>query len=203
MNQLIIALGRQVGSGGHKIGEILSHRFDLPLYDKNLLAEVAARHKLDPDLLRQYEEAPKSRFFSRSVRGLSPTAQTGLAELQFQFLREKAAAGESFLVLGRCAEYVLRDSPALISIFICRDLEERAAVIRHARGFSRQEALDFIRKGDKRRAAYHSEHCPSAWGHGESYDLTINVSRLGLEGSVDFLEEYIHRRIVDDPRRKL
>lgn len=199
MNQLIIALGRQVGSGGHKIGEILSQRFRLPHYDKNLLAEIAAQRKLDPDLLRQYEEAPKRRFLSRTVRGLNNSAQAGLAQLQFQFLREKAAVGDSFLVLGRCAEYVLRDCPGLISIFLCRDLPERVSAIRHAKEMSEEMALDFIRKGDRRRAAYHDEHCPTPWGSGETYDLVINISRLGLEGTADFLEEYIHRRMVSDP----
>ena len=93
MNPLIIALGRQVGSGGHQIGEILSRRFRLPHYDKNLLAEIAAQRKLDPNLLRRYEEAPKRRFLSRTVRGLNNSAQAGLAELQFQFLRERPPPG--------------------------------------------------------------------------------------------------------------
>ncbi len=203
MKQLIIALGRQVGSGGHRIGGILAQRFDLPLYDRNLLAEIAAQRQLDPEALRQYEESPKSRFLTRTIRGLNNSAQAGLAELQFRFLEEKAAEGEAFLIMGRCAEYILRDHPGLISIFISRDLKDRVAVIRHAYGLSEAEALDFIRKGDKRRAAYHSEHCPTVWGHSESYDLTINTSRLGLEGTADFLEEYIHRRIADDPTRTL
>ena len=84
MKQLIIALGRQVGSGGHRIGGILAQRFDLPLYDRNLLAEIAAQRQLDPEALRQYEESPKSRFLSRTIRGLNNSAQAGLAELQFR-----------------------------------------------------------------------------------------------------------------------
>ena len=61
---------------------------------------------------------------------------------------------------------------------------------------TQDEALEFIRKGDKRRAAYHNEHCPTQWGHGDTYDLTINSSRLGLSGTTDFLEDYIRRRIA-------
>ncbi len=196
MKQLIVSLGRQIGSGGHKIADALSQRLNLPLYDKNLITEIATQHHLDADALRQYEEAPKNRLFSRTVRGLNNSAEAGLAALQFRFLQEKAASGTSFLVLGRCAEYILRDYPGLVSIFISRDLEERIHVICRAKELSKENALDFIRKGDKRRAAYHNEHCPTPWGHGDTYDLTINTSRLGLEGTTDFLEEYIHRRMI-------
>ena len=195
MKQTIISLGRQVGSGGHKIAAALAQRLSLPLYDKNLIAEIAAQRDLDPSVLRQYEEAPKTPFLSRSVRGLSNSAQAGLAGMQFRFLREKAASGESFLVLGRCSGYILREYEGLISIFVSGDLEDRVASIQQAHGFSREEALNFIRTGDKRRATYHSEHCPTQWGHSDTYDLTINSSRLGLEGTTDFLAEYLRRRM--------
>ena len=195
MKQTIISLGRQVGSGGHKIAAALAQRLSLPLYDKNLIAEIAAQRDLDPSVLRQYEEAPKNPFLSRSVRGLSHSAQAGLASMQFRFLREKAASGESFLILGRCSDYILREYEGLISIFVSGDLEDRVASIQQAHGFSQEEALDFIRTGDKRRATYHSEHCPTQWGHGDAYDLTINSSRLGLEGTTDFLAEYLRRRM--------
>lgn len=194
MKQTIISLGRQVGSGGHKIAEALAERFSLPLYDKNLIAEIAAQRDLDPSVLRKYEEAPQTPFLTRSVRGLSNSAAAGLAGMEFHFLREKAAAGESFLILGRCSDYILRDYEGLISIFISGDLDDRVASIQQAHDFSPEEALDFIRTGDKRRSAYHNEHCPTPWGHTDTYDLTINSSRLGLKGTVDFLEDYIRRR---------
>ena len=72
------------------------------------------------------------------------------------------------------------------------------ASIQQAHHLTQDEALEFIRKGDKRRAAYHNEHCPTQWGHGDTYDLTINSSRLGLSGTTDFLEDYIRRRIAQN-----
>lgn len=89
MKQLIISLGRQVGSGGHKIAEALAERFSLPLYDKNLIAELAAQRELDPETLRKYEEAPRHPYLSRSIRGLSNSAEAGLAGMQFLFLAGK------------------------------------------------------------------------------------------------------------------
>lgn len=100
--------------------------------------------------------------------------------MQFLFLREKAAKGDSFVVLGRCSGYILREFPGLISLFVRGDLADRVASIQQAHHLTQDEALEFIRKGDKRRAAYHNEHCPTQWGHGDTYDLTINSSRLGL-----------------------
>ena len=178
MKQLIISLGRQVGSGGHKIAEALAERFSLPLYDKNLIAELAAQRELDPETLRKYEEAPRHPYLSRSIRGLSNSAEAGLAGMQFLFLRE---------------------FPGLISLFVRGDLADRVASIQQAHHLTQDEALEFIRKGDKRRAAYHNEHCPTQWGHGDTYDLTINPSRLGLSGTTDFLEDYLRRRIAAEP----
>ena len=199
MKQLIISLGRQVGSGGHKIAEALAERFSLPLYDKNLIAELAAQRELDPETLRKYEEAPRHPYLSRSIRGLSNSAEAGLAGMQFLFLREKAAKGDSFVVLGRCSGYILREFPGLISLFVRGDLADRVASIQQAHHLTQDEALEFIRKGDNRRAAYYNEHCPTQWGHGDTYDLTINSSRLGLSGTTDFLEDYIRRRIAAEP----
>lgn len=117
----------------------------------------------------------------------------------FSSWREKAAKGDSFVVLGRCSGYILREFPGLISLFVRGDLADRVASIQQAHHLTQDEALEFIRKGDKRRAAYHNEHCPTQWGHGDTYDLTINSSRLGLSGTTDFLEDYIRRRIAAEP----
>ena len=140
MKQLIISLGRQVGSGGHKIAEALAERFSLPLYDKNLIAELAAQRELDPETLRKYEEAPRHPYLSRSIRGLSNSAEAGLAGMQFLFLREKAAKGDSFVVLGRCSGYILREFPGLISLFVRGDLADRVASIQQAHHLTQDEA---------------------------------------------------------------
>ena len=78
-----------MGSGGHKIAEALAERFSLPLYDKKLIAELAAQRELDPETLREYEEAPRHPYLSRSIRGLSTSAEAGLAGMQFLFLQGK------------------------------------------------------------------------------------------------------------------
>ena len=109
MNQLIISVGREFGSGGHEIAQKLSEIYNLPLYDRNLLKEVADTKNIDVNSLEEYDEVKKKRFFSRTVRGMSSSPEQAVAKLQFDYLRKKADNGNSFVVVGRCAETVLKD----------------------------------------------------------------------------------------------
>ena len=195
MKQLIISIGRESGSGGHEIAEKLAQRFDLPLYDNNLLTEIAKDRNLDEETLRKYEEAPRNRFFSRSMRGVSNSPEATVAALQTARLRTKSSKGESFVIVGRCAESVLADNPNLVSIFVSGDPDTRIHRLMERHNFTAREAADYMTKQDRRRRAYHDEHCSGRWGDAASYHLTINSSLLGIDGTVDFLELYIRRRI--------
>ena len=194
MKQLIISIGRESGSGGHEIAEKLAQRFDIPFYDNNLLTEIAKDRNLDEETLRKYEEAPKSRFFSRSLRGVSNSVEASVTALQTARLRTKSNRGDSFVIVGRCAESILADNPNLISIFISGDPDTRIHRLMERHGFSAREAADYMTKQDRRRRAYHDENCSGRWGDSANYHLTINSSLLGIDGTVDFLELYIRRR---------
>lgn len=106
--QLIIAVSREFGSGGHEIADILAKKFNIPIYDNNLLTEIANSKNLDVDTLEKYDEKPKNIFLSRSVRGYSNSLSGVLAQMQFDYIRELANKGESFVIVGRCAETVLK-----------------------------------------------------------------------------------------------
>lgn len=125
-DQLIITLGREFGSGGHAIAEELSRRLGITLYDHNLLDAVAAEMNVDVSELRKYDEKPRRLFLSRNENGFSSSAEENVAFLQFHYLKERAEAGESFIVVGRCAESVLRDYPNKISI-LCWEIRSRSA----------------------------------------------------------------------------
>ena len=195
MKQLIISIGRESGSGGHEIAEKLAQRFELPLYDNNLLTEIAKDRNLDEETLRKYEEAPRNRFFSRSMRGVSNSPEATVAALQTARLRTKSSKGESFVIVGRCAESVLADNPALVSIFVSGEPDTRIQRLMERHGFSAREAADYMTKQDRRRRAYHDENCSGRWGDASNYHLTINSSLLGIEGTVNFLEHYIRQRV--------
>lgn len=104
--QLIISIGREYGSGGHRIAEELAKRFGLTFYDYHMLGEIALDKKVDVKTLEKFDELPKTPFFSRTVKGYSNSPQENIANLQFDFLRKKADEGESFVIVGRCAETV-------------------------------------------------------------------------------------------------
>ena len=193
--QLIISVGREFGSGGHEIAEELAKRFHLPFYDYHLIGEIAAGKKIDVKTLERFDELPKIPFFSRTVKGYSNSPQENIANMQFEYLKKKAAAGESFVIVGRCSETILKGNPGLISIFVLGDIEAKVDRVTEREHVSRIEAEEMIARHDRKRKTYHNHYCRGKWGDSRNYDISINSSKLGPLGTVDILEEYIRRRI--------
>lgn len=193
--QLIVTLGREFGSGGHEIARRLAERFSLPLLEENMLRHIAEEKGLDPDRLERYDESPKTRVFYRTVNGFSNAPEDVIAQMQFQYLRDRAAAGDSFLVVGRCAEEILKEYPGLISIFVLADrwFKKERTMARGA--ISESEALELMARRDRKRKSYHNQYCKGKWGDSRSYDLCINSAKLGIQGTTDLLEKYIRARI--------
>ena len=193
--QLILAVSREYGSGGHVIAEDLARRFQLPLYDRNILEEIANEKKVDSGNLEKYDEVPKSRLFSRTVRGYSNSPEEQIARMQFDFLRKKAERSESFVIVGRCAETILKGYPGLITIFVLGDLSVKIERIAAINRISRLDAERMITRYDKKRKSYHNYYCDVKWGDSRNYDLCINSSKLGIERTADTLEQYIQERM--------
>ena len=114
--------------------------------------------------------------------------------MQFDYLKARADAGESFVVIGRCADYVLRNNAGLVRIFILGDLDAKIKRTAEREGVSEEKARALMEHNDKRRRTYHNTHCEGKWGDSRSYDITINSSRLGIEGTTDLLIKYIEAR---------
>ena len=195
MPQVIISVGREFGSGGRVIAEELAKRFEIPIYDRHLITEIASKTGLTPEEIEKYNENPKHRLLSRSVRGFSNSIEDNIAEMQFDFIRDKAKSGESFVVVGRCSESKLRDFPCLVSLFILGDRSEKIKRVMELYELSEEKAKSFIDKKDRKRKRYHNYHCDGHWGDSRLYDLSINSSRLGIERTIDQLEAYIRERM--------
>lgn len=193
--QLIISLGREFGSGGHEIAADLAERFGLPLYDSNILEHIAQEKEIDNAELKKYDEKPKNRLFSRTVRGYSNSMHENIANMQFDFLRRKAEAGESFVIVGRCAETKLKDFQGLVSLFILGDRACKLERIRKLYNMGEEEARHVIERTDWQRKSYHNYYCKGKWGDSRNYDFSINSSRLGLKKTADMLEIYIKERM--------
>lgn len=193
--QLIIAVSREFGSGGHCIAEELARRFALPLYDRNILEEIADEKNVDSRNLEKYDELPKNHLFSRTVRGFSNSPEEQIANMQFDFLRKKAEEGASFVIVGRCAETILKGNPGLITIFVLGDMDAKIKRIAGLHLISRAEAERMIWRHDRKRKEYHNHYCEMKWGDSRNYDLCINSNKLGIERTTDTLEQYIRERM--------
>ena len=195
--QIIISIGREYGSAGHSIAEKLAERFQIELYDSNLLQKAADKDMVPEGYLRQYDEKPAGSIWLQKFQGIGITPEERLAEMQFQFLRKAADEGKSFVVVGRCAESVLRKNPALVSIFVVGDHQAAVKRIRELYELSEYDAERLIARENSRRKSYHNYFSSGKWGDSRNYDITINSSRLGLEKTVDVLESYIRLRMEE------
>lgn len=195
--QLIISIGREFGSGGHIIAEALAKRFDIPLYDQNLLEHIAEEKNFNHEELRRFEEKPKIKFFHKRVKGHTTSFVEHILKMQFEFLQKKGDAGESFVVVGRCSEAMLSHNPNLVSIFILGDIPCKIQRVKEVYGLKTDAEADKMRiKKDQERKAYHNSHCKGKWGDSRNYHISINSSKLGIDGTVDLLEKYIRERIA-------
>lgn len=193
--QFIVSISREFGSGGHEIAKRIAEDLGVPLYDRNLLDHVAEARQIRTDKLRPYEEMPRNVILSRRVRGFSNSIEENVAEMEFDFLRRKADSGESFVVVGRCSEAVLAGHEGLITAFILGDPEHKAERVQQIYHLSRQEALSKMARHDRSRKAFHNPYSKYHWGDSRNYDLCINSSRLGIQGTVRYLEQYIQERM--------
>ncbi len=199
--KLIITIARQYGSGGREIGELLGAALGIPVIDKELITETASKNELNVDVLHKADEvaansllytlAMGSNVFGSAMSfGYKMPINDKLFLLQSDVIRAYAAEG-SCIVIGRCADYVLRDEPNLLRIFIHGDLDHRKARIaeRHP-DIKPTQVIDIINKTDKRRASYYNFYTGNKWGKFDGYDLMVNSSTLGIEATASLIAAY-------------
>ena len=192
--QIIISICREHGSAGREIATLLAKKLDVPVYDKNIFEEIGKTKGIDTNDISKYDEKPRRFFITRKVNGHSNSPEENVAELQFALLKSKAADGDSFVVVGRCADQLFRGMDGAISIFITGNMKEKVAHIMKSENRTEADAKKEIEKHDKRRRQYHDYFFPnSKWADSRSYDICVNSSLLGVEGSVEFLYDFINK----------
>lgn len=192
--QIIISVSREFGSCGHEVAEMIAKDMGLALYDRALLDHIAEEKGMEPELVEKYDEKPRNPFLTRRVGEHSNSIAEHIAQMQFEYIKKKADSGESFVIVGRCAETILRNHPGLISIFIVSDREKKILHTKEKFQISEKGAAIKMNRHDLLRKKYHNRHSYFTWGDSRGYDICINSSQLGVEGTAKILEQYIEAK---------
>ena len=204
--KIIINVGRQLGSGGHDIGRMLADDFDAKYYDKEILNLAARESGFSEEFFEQNDE---HRGFLRSlfqthaphVSGSDFYANDFSPESLFKFqsdaIRKEAETG-SCVFVGRCADYVLRDFPGTVNVFVTAPMDFRVGRIAAKAGITADEARRLIEQGERRRAEYYNYYTGKKWGVAQSYDLCVDSCVLGIERTEKFIADFIRLRFQKD-----
>lgn len=197
----IITISREFGSGGREIGKTLAKQLDIPFYDKELLELASKESGICQDLFVRHDESYTNSFLFSLVMGTYPVSPDGRINpdmplnhkiflAQFETIKKLAKNGPCVIV-GRCADYVLKNEPNVINFFITGNTYEKKKRILERYDIEKNKAEDFIKKTDKRRASYYNYYTDMKWGEAKNYDLCINSSKTGIEGAVELMKNYI------------
>lgn len=200
----VITIGRQYGSGGRELGQILAKKLGFEFYDEELVTMAAEKNKMHKDILRAVDEkATKSllytlvtgsdlRFMNSSIQYEMPINDK-LFITQSEIIKNLADKS-SCVIVGRCADYVLRDSAQkCLHLFIYADLEDRIKRISQKYDLTPEKAKDKIHKIQKSRKAYYNYYSNREWGNVSNYDLCVNTGKLGLEKAADVICEFVKK----------
>ena len=200
----IITIGRQLGSGGRSIANLLAEHYGITAYDRKVIEMAAQESGLSAEFFENADEKKWHGFFHAIFSNRAAANALGSSEnylsndalfkMQSDTIRDLAER-ESCIFVGRCADYILREHPCHINLFFTADRADRVSRIAQEKNITEAQAAELIEKTDRRRADYYNYYSGKTWGAAESYDLCINTSHLGFERTTELLKEYIESRI--------
>jgi len=202
-DRYIITIGRQLGSGGREIGQKLSARLGISFYDKELIRIASQESGIRENHFEEADEKKTHSLFGGllDLRGFLTDevyanyylSNEMLFKIQSDVIR-KLAGLNSCLFVGRCADYILKDHPRCLSVFISADMRDRIRRVARIQEITENKAEDCIGKLDKKRADYYEYFSGKVWGAASSYDLCVNSSVLGIEETIKFIQSYAEVR---------
>ena len=205
-NHYVINLGRQLGSGGKEIGEKLAKELNIAFYDKELIRLASEESGLCKEFFEKADERAQKTFLGALFGNRVPFVGDGampygsclnndaLFKIQSDVIRGLAENG-ACLFVGRCADYILRDYPRCVNIFISASKEARVERIMLKNNLSAVQAEELIEKADRKRAAYYNYYSYNTWGAAATYHLCIDSSLLGIEDTVSFIKEFVKKKL--------
>lgn len=204
-SNLIITIGRQSGSGGKEIGQKVAEKLGVKCYDKELLALAAKESGLCEELFQSHDEKPTKSFLYSLVMDSYSFGYTSSGYMDMpinhkiflaQFEAIKALADrEPCVIVGRCADYALEDYPNRVSIFVTGDDKAKIKRLAERNNVTEAKAKEIMMKTDKERSSYYNYYSSKKWGDVRSYDLCVNSSALGIEGTVDLIIYFANAKL--------
>lgn len=207
MNEhFVINLGRQLGSGGKEIGEKLAHALGISFYDKELIGLASEESGLCREFFEKADERTSKNLFGGLFGSRLPFIGDGaipynnclsndaLFKIQSDVIRHLAET-QSCLFVGRCADYILRDHPRCVNVFVSASREARIHRLTHLHGIGEEAAEELMEKEDRKRAAYYNYYSYKTWGAAATYHLCIDSSVLGIDGTVAFIKHFAELKL--------
>lgn len=201
--KIIVTIGRQFGSGGRTIGKKLAEQLGITYYDKELINLASKESGICGEFFEKADEKNTGSLLKALAMGFTMNnaifqcndylSNESLFQIQSDVIRKVAAEGSCVLV-GRCADYILREEKDCINIFVSASPEDRMRRAMEYNHTGEKEAIEMIYKADKSRASYYNYYTDKIWGAAESYDLCINSSRYGIDKTTDFIRAFIEMR---------
>lgn len=202
----VINIGRQLGSGGKSVGEAIGRRLGIKVYDKQLINLAAEESGMCPEIFEKADEKESHNLFTTLIGYLrSPFAgneyvgsnvlsSDALFKIQSDVIRN-IAARESCVFVGRCADYILRNNPRCVNIFISASQADRRERLCRKENLTPEKAEELMDHVDAKRAAYYNYYSCGTWGMASTYHLCVDSSVLGIEGSVDLILDFVERKL--------
>ncbi|MGI6153124.1 MAG: AAA family ATPase [Christensenellaceae bacterium] len=197
----VITISREFGSGGREVGKKLSEKLGISFYDRDLISLAAEQSGMSREVFENVDETAQNPFFSNHAA--SPYIPTGrfsvlndisindrLFFIQSDVIRSLAQK-ESCIIVGRCADYILRENPNVINVFIFSDLQVRVARVAELYDLTEHEAKNITLKTDKRRASYYNYYSGKKWGRANSYHLSVDSGFTGIDNTVEAIGSYV------------
>ena len=191
----VITIGRQFGSGGREIGAKLAKKLEIPVYDKEILDRAAQESGLSEAVIKTYDEKPRSLLFTAATdpyafgmmsAGVDETVENRALNASMKAIWKIEKEGPC-VIIGRGADYFLKDQENVLKVFIYAPMEDRIKAVMKREDIPEDRAKKMITQIDKKRAAYYNFYTMKRWGAMESYDICINSSCHGIDGTVDIL----------------
>lgn len=199
--KFVITIGRQLGAGGRLLAEELGRRLGVPVYNREVIEEAARKSGVGTEFFERADEHESNVTpLGTGIWGFGSMINSGyinndtLFGLQSEAIVALAERG-SCVVVGRCADYVLREHPGLLSVFVTASEEDRLSRLMKCCDKSEKECRNMIAASERKRASYYNYYSFKTWGAAESYDLTLNSSLFGIDGCADMVVEALEKRL--------